>query len=873
MNSEPVLTCGDERRRLDIHASKDWNGLDYVEVGEDQRTLTVYFLRKAPESVKPENIVIRGCGPGAREVRVVDVCLCRLADPERDDCLRITVDRPGDFSRYSLCLVELDERGCPTGEPLQGFDPRYACLPLNFKIGCPSDLDCKGERICPPEPREEPEINYLAKDYAGFRQLLLDRLALTMPDWRERHVPDLGIALVEVLAYVGDHLSYYQDAVATEAYLGTARRRISVRRHVRLVDYPMHEGCNARTWVFVNTDTDLPLLLDDIACITGFDSAPLPGQPLTGDDLRDVPGDQYEVFLPVVEQPGTSITLRQWHNEIQLYTWGDRECCLPRGATRATLLDAWAQEAPKPAGGTPAPSYRPPDPSCAPPPSAPPPPRRLVLQAGDLLLFEEVLGPKTGNPADADPAHRHVVRLTRVTPGVDALYDADQQGRPVLEVEWALEDALPFPLCLSAIGLAPDCKLLTVISVARGNLFLADHGRRVGEPLGSVPVVESAPRCKGEGRASDVADTAGPFNPTLKQGPLTFRQPLPAHAGQVAAARLLDQDPRQALPAVSLAAAPAPMDGTTWSAQRDLLDSGPDDLGFVVEVDDDGRGHLRFGDGELGSALLPGTAFTATYRVGNGPAGNLGAESLRYLVLGEKLSGVRLTPSNPLPARGGTAPEPLAEVRLLAPSAFRAQLERAITADDYARLVERDFAGRVQRAAASLEWTGSWTEVRVVVDPLAAVADVDGLLAEIRRALHRYRRIGHDVVVRRAVTVPLDIELIACVLPPYLRGHVEADLRAVLGTGVLPDGRRGFFHPDNLTFGQGIALSRLVAAAQAVTGVESVRVAKLQRLHHPPNHEIENAVLPLGPLEIARLDNDPRFPGSGRLRLDLRGGR
>ena len=44
-----------------------------------------------------------------------------------------------------------------------------------------------------------------------------------MPDWQERHVPDIGVALVELLAYVGDYLSYYQDAVATEAYLETAR--------------------------------------------------------------------------------------------------------------------------------------------------------------------------------------------------------------------------------------------------------------------------------------------------------------------------------------------------------------------------------------------------------------------------------------------------------------------------------------------------------------------------------------------------------------------------------------------------------------------------------------------------------------------------
>ena len=81
---------------------------------------------------------------------------------------------------------------------------------------------------------------------------MLDRLALLVPDWRERNAADVGIALVELLAYVGDHLSYQQDAVATEAYLGTARRRVSSRRHARLVDYLMHDGCNARAWVHVH---------------------------------------------------------------------------------------------------------------------------------------------------------------------------------------------------------------------------------------------------------------------------------------------------------------------------------------------------------------------------------------------------------------------------------------------------------------------------------------------------------------------------------------------------------------------------------------------------------------------------------------------
>ena len=173
----------------------------------------------------------------------------RSEDPRHDDCIAVFVDRPGDFSTYRLCLVEADERGRPTEEPLAGFDPRYACVSFSFKAGCPSDLDCALVDDCPPIDRVNPDIDYLARDYQRLRRLIFDRLALLVPDWRERHVPDVGMTLVELLAYVGDRLSYYQDAVATEAYLDTARKRISVRRHARLVDYHLHEGCNARAWV------------------------------------------------------------------------------------------------------------------------------------------------------------------------------------------------------------------------------------------------------------------------------------------------------------------------------------------------------------------------------------------------------------------------------------------------------------------------------------------------------------------------------------------------------------------------------------------------------------------------------------------------
>ncbi|MFN2166006.1 MAG: putative baseplate assembly protein, partial [Anaerolineae bacterium] len=105
--------------------------------------------------------------------------------------------------------------------------------------------------------RAQPQIDYLAKDYASFRRLMLDHLSLLVPDWREQSTADLGHALVEVLAYAADYLSYYQDAVATEAYLGTARLRRSVRRHVRPLEYYLQEGCNARAWVQIQVHEKL----------------------------------------------------------------------------------------------------------------------------------------------------------------------------------------------------------------------------------------------------------------------------------------------------------------------------------------------------------------------------------------------------------------------------------------------------------------------------------------------------------------------------------------------------------------------------------------------------------------------------------------
>ena len=90
---------------------------------------------------------------------------------------------------------------------------------------------------------------------------------------------------------------------------------------------------------------------------------------------------------------------------------------------------------------------------------------------------------------------------------------------------------------------------------------------------------------------------------------------------------------------------------------------------------------------------------------------------------------------------------------------------------------------------------------------------------------------------------------------------------------VLPNGRQGFFHPDNLTFGQGIAMSKLVALAQAIPGVQSVEVTRLRRRFDPIKGELKREFLFIGPREIAQLDNDPSFPEHGKIEFKMVGGR
>jgi hypothetical protein len=902
-----TYVCEHQRRLQAVRLAGTANGIEYLEVRDTdetdparralrQRTLLVRLLLPVPAALGAGNVVIDGGDriaqvaatwasaatalppsmPAAERASV----LAGLEEPER--VLVVRTAARGDFFAYRLALVAAPGQDRPPA----GFDPVLAQLRFSFTVECPADFDCRQPCRCPAGVHHPPAIDYLVKDYEGFRRLLADRVASLVPGWSAATAADAGVTLVELLAYAADELSYRQDAVATEAYLDTARSRISLRRHARLVDYRVHDGGNARAWVQVQVADPVVQLPAGTPVLSK-----VPGLP----PVLSPTGAQRAAAMdagPVVFETVEDAVLHAGLDALRFWTWGQADCCLPAGATTATLRGHWPQ-----------------------------------LRAGEVLVLAETVSPATGDPADADPARRALVRLT----GVDLATDPSGTLFPggtsqVTQIRWHGDDALPFALCLSVGD--------TETAQAWGNLVLADHGLTVrDEDLGAVP----APHLQRVGDCSTEPVPAR-YAPVLRQRPVSNvlaapAEPLieapaaPALTAELAAGasgnalqalfaaaglvlpdgcavrgaaplwsvhtaadawqlreragRLqvlpaappacatVRADPRAARPAVEVHGLLGTT-GTTWSAAPDLLASPGTAPAFTVETEHDGTAELRFGDGEHGLRPATGTSFTATYRIGNGTAGNVGRDALAHLVTA---AGGIVAVRNPLPAAGGVEPESGDEIRRDAPAAFSVQ-ERAVTAADYAEVALRSRA--VERAAATFRWTGSWRTVFVTADRFGNAPVDAAFRGSLRGWLERYRMAGYDVAVDAPVFVPVELALFVCVLPGHFRSDVARAVRAALtgagATGAATGAASPLFHPDRLTFGQPVHLSAVLAAVHAVAGVQSVQVRRFQRQRQPATNGIAAGVLPMGRLEIARLDDDPNHPERGVLDLDFGGG-
>jgi predicted phage baseplate assembly protein len=267
--------------------------------------------------------------------------------------------------------------------------------------------------------------------------------------------------------------------------------------------------------------------------------------------------------------------------------------------------------------------------------------------------------------------------------------------------------------------------------------------------------------------------------------------------------------------------------------------------------------------------------FKVAYRTGPGTAANLPADTIINLTnpatgVPSPLASLLDAVTNPLAVTSGVDPEDPEVIKQLAPEAFREITFRAVRPEDYAAIAER--LPWVQRAGARLRWTGSWLTVFVTADPLGSFELSPEHRKELSNLMDGVRQAGREVFVRDPRYVNIDLEITVCIEPFAYGGQVKAAiLEALLGRKTFPKPVKGFFDPDNFTFGTPLRRSALEAAIQEVPGVRGVEEMRIRARGISDWRPFTELTFEVHDDQIIRLQNDPRFPERGSLRIVTRG--
>jgi hypothetical protein len=708
----------------------------------------------------------------------------------------LTLDQIGDFSIYTLTFVD------------PNVDPFFASQKFRFRLDCDDPFDCREPAGPGPlEPEIPVSIDYLAKDYAGFRQALIDFISSRFPIWTERSEADIGMMLLELLAAQADWLSYQQDRVANEAFLGSASTRRSVAGHLALLGYQLDEGAAATTWLQF-TVAPLPTGGDRLASLPE-------GSAVSTKQKRTDPSvlDPRHTSEPVIVfETIADATLHSDHNSFTLYDWGHADCCLDQDATSAALVGEFP-----------------------------------FLQIGEWIAFVDDLG------------HRDVVRLVEEPSILPADPVIGSPTDPLTFITWSADTPLSASYCSSR-------------TEVHGNLVLATHGQTVAaEALRDLTPDELA-------EVTNEINSRKPWHRiprqrlSLAQGPLTH---IDASTFDLLAGS--EADPNEPRPSVS--SVQLQVSGQPWVQRASLLDSEPDDEVFRVEIENDRVATVVIGDDCYGAAPDETEDVVATYRVGIGVAGNLGADTL--VSFGddfEQLDIIAVT--NPIPAFGGRDPETGDHARRYGPETFKTPLV-AVTETDYENaaiaLLDRPGHHPIQRAHAEFRWSGSWLTITLAVDPLESDHLDPELEARLLDFLEGRRLAGYDLEAISALYVPIELIVELCILREFRPDSVIHEVKEALSDEINRGGTRGFFHLDNFTFGDPVVVSKLYQTIMAVPGVESAEIVRLSRFRsarptRDTQSHIKLGMLPVATDEIIRLDNDRNARENGVLTVRLKGG-
>jgi hypothetical protein len=763
-------------------------------------------------------------------------------------------------------------------------------------------------------PPNQPTIDYRVGDYAAFRDALLRALpgeteltqtvsGQVIQIWRPGAEGDLAVQMMEWWAYLSDVLTFYNQRVAIQAYLGVADLPESVNRLIQLLGYRPRPGIGASGTLAALLNTAKPVTLPQ-----GFQvqSQAGPGQqpqifelatravlekpdlvsarpvpltaPLLSPDGKTVwlagkiggikPGERL-LLVNGDAVTGGAITAFAWPTvqaaQPQNNPYGDPVTAItftaavqgkgisPEAqAARFALLRSGQSARPwstRPTGwSTPVISDGGIDLASI----------ARDLSPGSLALFEVIgtptdqsvvttlvtikayseavwyangngLAPPDGpNPPIPIPIlHTHL----DFTPSLTSAWD-DEASLVTLRFGWSSVGQLVPVLSASQAAFAGAPAMLTTTAAFPIGvdlpILLQDAQGGGASAVGTVGTGDAAATTMTIG--SIAAMPAGGLGPTidvlfdlltLSRGKTVANEVLGSGNAAVAGQDfVLQKSP------VTYFIDPASLSGDgfsstvqvwvnqlRWTEVRTFFRQPSDATVFVTHEDEQGKTHVRFGDGINGARVPTGVNnVVATYRTGSGAAAPLPGTLTNILQPQPGLKSVL----NPIAPTGGADPDPPSRVRTLAPRSVLT-FGRAISLDDY-QAIAAGTPGVIQAAA----------EYRF--DPLAQrpgvtvwVSGDAGAVASVHAAIAAEADPNRPVAVLMATGLDTMISLTYVRDARYLDEIVNGALHAAL---LDPDS--GLFGINTVGIGEAFYDSQIYAACLTVPGIVAVQDLSVQ---------------------------------------------
>ncbi len=743
-------------------------------------------------------------GEGFGQIRVTEI----LAGSE-NNILRLRVEPVGDYSTYTLAL--------DTGD--YDIDPIFSIINFKFRPGC-------FNTNCAPisnyeAASDEPVIDYLARDFDSFKHVLINAMRERVPNWQPTSEADLDQVLIDLIAADADELCDYQDRVMNEAYLGRSRKRVSLARYARLMDYHIHQGNQASTWLAVQVNGDLTVN-------RGFGV-------WTTDNWQD---EKAIIFITVHDKPCSKAL-----NELHLYDWGNVVTALEAGVTEADLgsmitkgeADDLTQQ----------------------------------FQSDDVthILIEQKLNPETGTENGVDKTARQVLQLLEGATAAESVHDPINNTWFV-RVHWREEDKLKRRYCF--ITECPGEPVQTGVSAFHGNLIRITNGRPHTTTF----------RPNGEELAAGVDSqfirTDEAYYEESLWGVIC---PLP----QILLA-YQNTEPGGEIPPHSTLKVEVNGFVEPWQEQVDLVGSESDDQHFIVETSEMDTSAIRFGNNINGRALPQNAVVICYYQIGRGSKGNIGADTLDGFdnsVTGfpdvEKVW-------NPLDVTDGRDPEPQEEIIRRVPHAYLTRQLRAVTLEDYAKRAEElddvshayaryAWTGSWRTVRVSIDPKGTDEFSKELREKIAVHLDAVRLIGEdleVRGAQY----VALDILLRVCAHPDYWPEDLAHELEVEFSDGYTADGRM----GFFHSDLWTFGQPLHASqiIGRALAVKGLervlllsIRRWNAGSGPSTTTITISPE--DLPENEIDT--LELKPFELIQVANDPDHLEKGRIHFDILGGR